>query len=305
MSSSDSDSEVHSSDEELQEAFAGGLLKPGLNAVFESEKKENINNVKLMKEKQKQLALKLPWIERLDLTNEPAPLAPELALQMQEQEIRRAKQLKGNKKLEQFNPSDDPVLNDFRRETMFHRQAQAAVIDGIARLKKLGLPTIRPDDYFAEMVKTDEHMQKVRANLMKKQFESQRSEKVRQLRAQAKVGKQMQIESTLKKHAEKKQMLDEIKKYRKGKRQDLSFLDDKKKSQQSLKKKSEAKMKMKNKKFGFGGKKRDSKRNTKSSAADDSEYRRPFKPGKGKKGKEGQAQRPGKNRRQKMKTKSK
>lgn len=257
-----------------------------------------------MKEKLNQMALKLPWVERLDLINAPAPLAPELALQMQEQEIRRAKQLKGNKKLPQYNPSEDPVLNDFRRETMFHRQAQGAVIDGIARLKKLGLRTIRPDDYFAEMVKTDDHMQKVRENLMKKQFETQRSEKVRQLRTQAKVGKQMQIEATLKKHAEKRQMLEEIKKYRKGKRQDLNFLDDKKTSQKSLKKKSEAKMKIKNKKFGFGGKKKDSKRNTKVSSADVSDYRRPFKPGgKRKKGSQGQGNRPGKNRRQKMKTK--
>ena len=246
--------------------------------------------------------LDLPWIERLDLISPPAPLAPELALEMQEQEIRRAKQLKGNRKLPQYDPSEDPVLNDFRRETMFHRQAQAAVIEGIARLKKLGLPTIRPDDYFAEMVKTDDHMQKVRENLMKKQFEAQRSEKVRQLRTQAKVSKQMQIEATLKKHAEKRQMLEEIKKYRKGKRQDLDFLDDNKKSQ-SFKKKSEAKQKMKNKKFGFGGKKRDSKRNTKESSADVSEYKRPMRPGKGKKRKEGHPNRPGKNRRLKMKAK--
>ena len=29
------------------------------------------------------------------------------------------------------------------------------------KLHKLGIPTKRPDDYFAEMVKTDEHMQRV------------------------------------------------------------------------------------------------------------------------------------------------
>lgn len=253
-----------------------------------------------MKQKLRKMSLKLPWIERLDLINAPAPLAPELALQMQEQEIRRAKQLKGNKKLPQFNARDDPVLNDFRRETMFHRQAQGAVIDGIVRLKKLRLPTIRPDDYFAEMVKSDEQMQKVRENLMKKQFEVQRSEKVRQMRAQAKVNKHMQIEATLKKHAAKRQMLEEVKKYRKGKRQDLNFLDGK--PQQS---KSDAKQKLKNKKFGFGGKKKDSKRNTKASSADVSEYRRPFKPGKGKKSKEGHAKRLGKSRRLKVKGKNK
>ena len=29
------------------------------------------------------------------------------------------------------------------------------------KLHKLGIPTKRPEDYFAEMVKTDEHMQRV------------------------------------------------------------------------------------------------------------------------------------------------
>lgn len=309
---SESDSEVNSSDEELQEALASGLLKPGLNAVIETNKKEHKNNVSLMKKKVEEIKLNLPWIERLDMVNALAPMAPELALQMQEQEVRRAKQLQGNKKLPQYDPSEDPILNDFRRETMFHRQAQGAVVDGIARIKKLGIPTIRPDDYFAEMAKTDGHMQKIRENLMKTQIIAQRSEKVRQLRQQRKIGKQMQVEATLKKHAEKRKMLEEVKKYRKGIRQDLDFLDDKKKPQSKLGNrkvdpKIQAKIKMKNSKYGFGGKKRDSKRNTKSSSADVSEYRRPQKSGQGHKGKagKGKQQRPGKNRRVQMKAKRK
>jgi len=42
-----------------------------------------------------------------------------------------------------------------------HRQAQAAVLEGIQRLHELNVPTKRPDDYFAEMVKSDAHMKKV------------------------------------------------------------------------------------------------------------------------------------------------
>lgn len=57
--------------------------------------------------------------------------------------------------------SDNLALNEFKRETTFHRQAQLAAMEGIARIKSQGIPTIRPDDYFAEMMKTDEHMQKV------------------------------------------------------------------------------------------------------------------------------------------------
>lgn len=251
-----------------------------------------------MKQKLSEIKLNLPWVERLDMVNAPAPLAPELALQMQEQEVRRAKQLQGNKKLPQYESSQDPVLNDFRRETMFHRQAQGAVIDGIARLKKLGVPTFRPDDYFAEMAKSDVHMQKVRENLVKKQAISQRSEKVRQLRQQKKVAKQMQVEATLKKHAEKRKMLEEVKKYRKGIRQDLNFLEDKKKPQnkephRKMNLKAQMKAKSKANKYGYGGKKRRSKWNTKSSSADVSEYKRPQK-GKS---------RLGKSRRKQVKTK--
>jgi len=268
-----------------------------------------------MKEKLTEIKLNLPWIERLDLVNPPAPLAPELALQMQEQEVRRAKQLKGNRKLPQYDPSEDPILNEFRRETVFHRQAQGAVMNGIAKLKKLNIPTIRPADYFAEMAKTDEHMQKVRENLMKKQAIAQRSEKVRQLRQQRKVAKQMQVEATLKKHAEKRKTLEEIKNYRKGIRKDLDFLDDKKEGQQRKhsnfkmndRTKGQLKAKMKANKYGFGGKKRNSKWNTKSSSADVSEYRRPERPGRKKnttKGGKGQ-QRLGKNRRMKMKARRK
>lgn len=264
-----------------------------------------------MKQKLNEIKLDLSWIERLDMVNAPAPMAPELALQMQEQEVRRAKQLQGNKKLPQYKPSEDPVLNDFRRENMFHRQAQGAVMDGISRLKKLGLLTCRPDDYFAEMAKSDEHMQKVRENLMKKQMVAQRSEKVRQMRQQKKVAKQMQVEATLKKHAEKRKLMEEVKKYRKGVRKDLNFLDDKKKPQDKyashkINPKTQLKMKMKAAKYGYGGKKRGSKWNTKSSSADVSEYKRPQKSGEGRKGKGGKGkQRLGKNRRTQMKARRK
>ena len=45
-----------------------------------------------------------------------------------------------------------------------YRMAQAAVIEGLPKLKRTGIPTKRPDDYYAEMVKTDDHMKKVSYN---------------------------------------------------------------------------------------------------------------------------------------------
>ena len=49
---------------------------------------------------------------------------------------------------------EDVVHNDFKREMMFYRQAQAAVLEAIPRLHSLNVKTRRPDDYFAQMVKT-------------------------------------------------------------------------------------------------------------------------------------------------------
>jgi len=149
-SPSESSTEFSDSDSELQHAFAKGLIKPGLNVpVMAKKKKVFINDVAGLKQKLQDIKKDLKWFERLDLVCEPAPLAPEIAVQLEEQETQS---LTSGKNL---------ALNEFKRETTFHRQAQAAVLEGLARLKALGVVTKRPEDYFAEMAKTDSHMQKV------------------------------------------------------------------------------------------------------------------------------------------------
>lgn len=45
--------------------------------------------------------------------------------------------------------------------TSSYRQAQATVLAALPLLNKHSIATKRPDDYFAEMAKTDQHMQKV------------------------------------------------------------------------------------------------------------------------------------------------
>lgn len=42
-----------------------------------------------------------------------------------------------------------------------YQQALSAVQLGQRKLEELNIPITRPDDYFAEMVKTDDHMRKV------------------------------------------------------------------------------------------------------------------------------------------------
>jgi rRNA-processing protein EBP2 len=206
------------------------------------------------------------------MTNDLAPIAPELALQMERHEQKRENQFKGNKKIPYVAPAADPVLNDFKREILFYRQAQSAVNEGIKKLQEVGIPTKRPDDYFAEMAKTDEHMQKVRKHLIAKQEGQQKSERVKQLREQKKMSKIIQREVLEKKQADKSKMLNDLKAFRKGKLKNLDFLDDDKPKGKPGKKQPNKRRLAKDKKFGFGGMKKRGKRNTAESALGTSEF---------------------------------
>lgn len=110
--------------------------------------------------------------------------------------------------------------------TFSYRQAQATVLAALPLLNKHSIATKRPDDYFAEMAKTDQHMQKVsflfllllfsfffnpftfpitfeiftnkndsfvqiRKKLLAKQTIMERSEKAKKLREQRKYGKKV------------------------------------------------------------------------------------------------------------------
>lgn len=296
-----SDSE-NDSDKELQVAFAKGQLK-GKIAVESEAKKSFINNVAALKEMVQEVKSNLPWIERLDLTVHP---------------IRPPNPLQEQLGADPDDLSGDEIHNDVKREMKFHRQAQAAVLEGIPRLHRLNVPTKRPDDYFAEMVKSDEHMKKVRENLLSKQLSIERSEKAKKLRAMRKFGKQVQQEVSSRRRKEKKEMVEAVKKFRKGKTKSLDFLEEEKnakhnKSQAAAEHKQQQfqpnkKRQFKNEKFGFGGQKKRSKQNTKQSWDDVSSFsvrRNAALPEKYKKRKQGKKNRPGKGQRRKLMNKNK
>jgi len=266
ISSSENEGDEVDSDEELQEAFAAGLIQPGLNTVLapKDSDKPKTNNIDGLKQKYEELALKLPWMEKLDSVNKAAPLAPELAYQEEQHAKRREKLLKGNQK-NAVELADDPIHNDFKREMLFYRQAQATVLSALEIFRAKKIPTKRPEDYFAQMFKTDEHMQKIRTKLAQKQDEEDRISKVRKLRELKKIGKKVQVEKLQKRQKEKKDMLDQVKKFRKGKTDKIDFLEDLNSKNGGGKTKPSNKKQFKDKKFGFGGKKKGGKSNTKDS----------------------------------------
>ncbi|KAK3567790.1 hypothetical protein QTP86_026460 [Hemibagrus guttatus] len=284
------------SDGELQEAFTKGLLKPGMNVPLEEPKKA-ANNVEGLKKCLAEFKRNLAWVERLDLTNPPA--------------VDIVAKAEGRAELSQGGDQID-ADDDFQREMFFYRQAQATVLTALPKLHKLQIPTKRPEDYFAEMAKSDQHMQKIRKKLIQKQLAMEKSEKAKKLREQRKFSKKVQVQVLQKRQKEKKSMLTAVKKYQKGMSDKLDFMegDDEGKragapSKPHVNKKGpNAKRKFKDSKFGFGGKKKGTKWNTKESYNDVSGFRAKVAHGKaGKKFSKGgnKNKRPGKEARRKMK----
>ena len=99
---------------------------------------------------------------------------------------------------------EDVVHNNFNREMLFYRKAQAAVLEGLPRLAGLGVGTKRPEDYFAQMAKSDQHMNKIRAKLLSKEQGQEGAEKIKKLRELRKYGKKVQVEVQQKRLKEKK-----------------------------------------------------------------------------------------------------
>ena len=63
-----------------------------------------------------------------------------------------------------LNPDDD-----IKRELLFYNLAKQNAINGLIKLKKLGEKLNRPDDYFVEMLKSDEQMANVKKQIIKEQ----------------------------------------------------------------------------------------------------------------------------------------
>jgi len=77
------------------------------------------------------------------------------------------------------DPEENPldIHDDLKREVAFYNTALEAVNLARPKLKAAGIPFTRPDDFFAEMVKTDDHMSGVKDRLI---FENKKMEAVAQ-----------------------------------------------------------------------------------------------------------------------------
>ncbi|KAI0683257.1 eukaryotic rRNA processing protein EBP2-domain-containing protein [Cytidiella melzeri] len=119
---------------------------------------------------------------------------------------------------------DVDVDDDLNRELAIYKQA----LHGAQHAKKLAakhnLPFTRPADYFAEMVKSDAHMERIRQRLLDEGATIKRSEEKRKEREGKKFGKQVQMEKLKERERSKKDMEERLK----GLKRSKSFLPERK-----------------------------------------------------------------------------
>ncbi|KAG6011699.1 hypothetical protein E4U43_008173, partial [Claviceps pusilla] len=103
------------------------------------------------------------------------------------------------------------VSDDLQRELAFYSQCLEAAKIGRAKLLAEGVPFSRPKDYFAEMVKEDAHMEKVKAKLIEEASAKKAAAEARKLRDLKKFGKQVQVAKLQERQKAKRETLEKIK----------------------------------------------------------------------------------------------
>ena len=209
----------------------------------------------------------------------------------------------------------EDVENDLERELAFYNQALEASFAAIKRFEDEGIKWRRPDDYLAEMVKSDGHMAKVKEQLVHEQTVIEEAEQRRKDRENRKYSKQVAAERRKERSQQKKQAIDSVTSMRKQRAKsnfegefdlDQAGLGDPKLKGKRLGERFSAsgaksnKRQKRDEKYGFGGPKRRQKMNDSYSAAATDGPARPNRAGgpKSGAGKSGaSSKRPGKSRR--------
>jgi len=182
------------------------------------------------------------------------------------------------------------VHDDLKRELHFFNQALDAAKAAAAQAAQHRLPFRRPLDYYAEMVKTDGHMLKIKQRLVSSKNAAEAAAASRKQRELKRYSKQVQAEKEREKAQQRKREEGEIKRWRK-RRANESYSGDGAELPESLQhldgdpkrrstNASQKKREYRNQKFGFGGRKALQKQNTAESAADMSGYKGSYRESK-------------------------
>lgn len=103
--------------------------------------------------------------------------------------------------------SIDDVNDDLTRELAFYKQCLDSANEARVLLLKEGVPFSRPNDYFAEMVKSDEHMGKIKQKMTDEATNKKAAADARKQRDLKKFGKQVQVAKLQERDKAKREML--------------------------------------------------------------------------------------------------
>lgn len=184
----------------------------------------------------------------------------------------------------------------FAGDSRSYAQAYAAVITARAEFERRGVPHMRPDDFFAEMLKSDAHMLRVRGKLLAEKERMEAVESRKKAQESRRFARQVQAEKERERVAERKAQTDAVTAWRKqrGKTDGSSggavdrgagldkvlaatgkaaILEARSRGAAGVRPRSASRKKQaKDGKYGFGGKKRAEKSNDSSSASDTSGF---------------------------------
>ena len=100
--------------------------------------------------------------------------------------------------------------DDLTRELAFYKQCLDSANEARTLLKKEGVPFSRPNDYFAEMVKSDEHMGKIKQKMAEEAANKKAAAEARKQRDLKKFGKQVQVAKLQERDRQKRDTLGKI-----------------------------------------------------------------------------------------------
>jgi rRNA-processing protein EBP2 len=148
--------------------------------------------------------------QRMTINNGPALLTSTSRIRLLKPHLRFSAH---NALISSLPPSSTAIPDpndDLTRELEFYRIARTAATEARALLKKEGIPFTRPNDYFAEMAKSDEQMGKVKRKMHEEAASKKAAAEARALRDAKKFGKAVQVAKTQERAKEKRATLEKI-----------------------------------------------------------------------------------------------
>ncbi|XP_052199399.1 probable rRNA-processing protein EBP2 homolog [Diospyros lotus] len=111
------------------------------------------------------------------------------------------------------------VNDDLARELAFYTQALEGTRHALVKFQSVRLPFLRPSDYYAEMVKSDSHMERVKSRLLADKRNIEEAEERRKAREAKKISKEIQAQKLKERAKQKKEEIESVKKWRKQRQQ--------------------------------------------------------------------------------------